>query len=1143
MLMRRCLSLCLFLTSALLVGCPEPLDVTRVIPQRGTLGEEIYKILCQRIASTEFPTDVTGDGTKALCEGREEPNDDTPARLRALASNRTRLVDALDQTMPDGLHDDLSAFMMQLIPLYDPPRETLPEQTRAVADALANIAGDTDALTALQRLSAREGYRPARLAIGVSRPLLTYPNFDDFAGKLLRAVDDDGAAGPQFDHLLQVLSLEMATSQTSFATGPTTLGLARDLLYTSSDAFGGGSARWLVRRDERGIVLPSDGAGGIGAPFVDTDSDGLADVDSLGLFVDASGQRLNVPAPFPINDEFGIRRDAQGRALHSDDTPYYDYMDANRTLLAALMRESHGWFDPATPAALDLADGIPLFLGPPATQTEVFGNTSLQYEGYDTAHGPIFDLVHGTGSILYRPETDDMLAVVDELLRNHEDVVAPVIDSIWYAMERGDAYPNASIPRTSDFWDDMVHVVEGIAEVQNSAGDAVLLDALMRAFEDPASADLGFIAAQMCRYKDAVLYDTRSDELLNGHPNPQSFSQLTDFSAPDVDGNESVLQRSLALIHDLNGVQLCNKEGASIGIYSGDTYIGSIGNYARCELIQIDNVAAFYVQSVLGEARMDLKPQIINDIRDIAGSFVNVDAILDDTLSANSHIVGLDSTPTPEALGRLVWGPRTPFIDSLLEVPMTRDGVPVAERYPNTAQAWELEFTTGSGNRTFLDALKPLLRAFNTYNPQPNPLPATPPRFLFGELIDAMYMHWASPNSDRTQTTDPAAPFYVTGQDNVRSYEPIIADLFSDGQLFPRLRRLLLAVDAMSIHTDVDGIGVLAQATQTLVDPESMCIGSCGVGETPVARDGREYVCTNSGTCYDGTGGHEPRRMSALYLLLDALHGMDDALEANPARRIRWHAGRHAMTHQLLAVNGTQLSNRRSYAILLTVLPFLRDRIAAHEADGDLREWSEGLAGRMETSLGSAMGVSTFQLVEALQNDPEATEALERLMMYMLDESSPNEAFDSTLIGAADLLQVLEDQRNMVPLLHALSNVVAPNARQAIEDGTTIVTTDGSAVDKTLALLRAIRDLDDRHVMPFVLQNLVTPGSDTEQTTPLEIIVDVIAEVNRTEPGASGPLSVDDFNQVMTRTHDFLTDGDHGLERAYRAIQNRQVTP
>jgi hypothetical protein len=92
---------------------------------------------------------------------------------------------------------------------------------------------------------------------------------------------------------------------------------------------------------------------------------------------------------------------------------------------------------------------------------------------------------------------------------------------------------------------------------------------------------------------------------------------------------------------------------------------------------------------------MDLKPQIINDIRDIAGSFVNVDAILDETLSSTTRTSSA-STPSSDASKRsdgLVWGPRNDFIDSLLEEPLTRDGVPGRERYPNTAQAWELDFT------------------------------------------------------------------------------------------------------------------------------------------------------------------------------------------------------------------------------------------------------------------------------------------------------------------------------------------------------------------------------------------------------------------------------------------------------------------
>ncbi len=75
-------------------------DTTRIAAERGTLGEEIYKVFCQRIASTEYPTDVRGDTTRAFCEGREEPNESTPPRLRALSENRARLVTALDSTLP-----------------------------------------------------------------------------------------------------------------------------------------------------------------------------------------------------------------------------------------------------------------------------------------------------------------------------------------------------------------------------------------------------------------------------------------------------------------------------------------------------------------------------------------------------------------------------------------------------------------------------------------------------------------------------------------------------------------------------------------------------------------------------------------------------------------------------------------------------------------------------------------------------------------------------------------------------------------------------------------------------------------------------------------------------------------------------------
>src|SRR5687768_16178636 len=115
-------------------GCVEPIDTTREMPARGSLGAEIYEVFCQRIAAEEIPTDVTGNGTRALCEGREGPRSDTPPHLTALALNRTRLVAALDRIMPEPLEDDLGDFMLELLPFYDPPDERLPRQTRALAE-------------------------------------------------------------------------------------------------------------------------------------------------------------------------------------------------------------------------------------------------------------------------------------------------------------------------------------------------------------------------------------------------------------------------------------------------------------------------------------------------------------------------------------------------------------------------------------------------------------------------------------------------------------------------------------------------------------------------------------------------------------------------------------------------------------------------------------------------------------------------------------------------------------------------------------------------------------------------------------------------------------------------------------------------
>lgn len=1143
--------LALLVTVAAPAGCMAPLDTTRVVETRGTLGEEIYRNVCERIASSELPSDVSGASTRELCRGAAPASSAPTPRLRALATNRARLVAALDAALPVDLHDDLRGFLLQLLPLYDPPTETIPGQTRAVATLIAGLATDDAAIATLARFGQHEGYRPLRLGLGVTRPVLAYPQFDDVARTLLATIDDGGAAAPEWQTMLQTVALSMAAAQRDplRAPGdPSTLDVARQLLFTENDAFETGTPRFVVLRDTHGTVLPVTVAGAIAPPFVDADLDGTADVDpTLGFFLDARGGRLSVAAPFPILRELPWTRDPYGRAQAADGSLLYQYLDANHTLLAGITREATPWVDPAHPSVLDLAQGIPVLLGPTSARTAAFGRATMAFDGPDTSRGALFDFLHATGTVLGKPETDDALLVANTLLTSHESALAGVIAAAWAGNDSGDTHPAAALVAPSDLWDDVLHTAEGIAQTPG------MLEAFLRASADPATQDLGGVNAQFMRYADAVTFDPSN---LNGPPVPAALTQRTDFTRPDDSiANESLFQRSLLAIDDLNGVRVCNKEGATVrASVLGLTVVWPLfGSYHECELFRIDNVAEFYAASVVGAATLDFNDGVLRAILSFLGVFgVSTDALLE----SSSGITGLSQHPTPQALARLVFGPPNPFVDALVDDSSLKRGctpgvvacasppVPVRARHATTVPAWEKTFLVNGHNASFLTALRPLIQVFVDHDPPGG-------RFLFGELIHDLAVHWPSPGATRTQNTSPAADLYAH-RDNGRSYEPIVADLFDQGQLFQRLSSTMRATAGVTVRPGTDGVRALANATQVLVDPERSCTGgSCATG-TPLAyRDGRTWPCSNTGVCFDGVAGRPRRYVSPIYLIVDALDGFDAAFAApaiDPQRHVRWLSARHVIANQLLrttgAVGSEQLADRRSRAILLTVVPFVRARIAAHRTAGDLDTWAPGLTGRAEIALGSPEATTILAVVDAIQRDPAARDQLAALASYLFDESSANDAFTSTLVGTTDLLQLLADDADMTPLLNSLSTGIAPSARSLVlTTSTAPPSTGGSAVDQTVHAIRAINDVDDTHALRRVLTGMVTIQSATgaDPVTPLETIIDVIAEVNRAHPGAGGTFGADDYRTFLGRTNDFLVDHDRGFERLYDVVQHRTL--
>jgi len=85
------------------------------------------------------------------------------------------------------------------------------------------------------------------------------------------------------------------------------------------------------------------------------------------------------------------------------------------------------------------------------------------------------------------------------------------------------------------------------------------------------------------------------------------------------------------------------------------------------------------------------------------------------------------------------------------------------------------------------------------------------------------------------------------------------------------------------------------------------------------------------------------------------------------------------------------------------------------------------------------------------------------------------------------------------------------------------------------------REIDPNQVLAVALGNLVTPIQDGsfKGQAPLEVIIDVIADVNRLDPTKAyeGTLNRTDYAFVSENVVDFLTNKERGLEQFYEVIR------
>ena len=213
-------------------------------------------------------------------------------------------------------------------------------------------------------------------------------------------------------------------------------------------------------------------------------------------------------------------------------------------------------------------------------------------------------------------------------------------------------------------------------------------------------------------------------------------------------------------------------------------------------------------------------------------------------------------------------------------------------------------------------------------------------------------------------------------------------------------------------------------------------------------------------------------------------------------------------------------------------MAWLRDRVAAHRAAGDLDAWSRNLGARLATTVQGAPFAAATDLLIALDDDAPARVATLGLLTRLLDETPAAQgvptSYAVTLTAAADLLQVMRADAEVDPVLRPMAPLFTPGTGLAAQG---------------LRFFDRARERDPDRVLTGVLGNMVRrpAGVDATFREPLVVLADAVADTHRERPGLRGPLGPMDVHLVLTALRDFLGDTARGLEQFYAIVQRRRV--
>lgn len=539
----RALSALILVVLGLELGCAEPLDTTRQTAPRGTLGEEIYRVLHRDLER------------------------EAPERAFGFESERAAFIGAIDHMMPESELERTQALLVSLLPLHDD--DTLARQTRTLAELMDRLAGDPEASAALAALQNRVGYVDLARQEALVRRFAAYPRFRELSRRLLGFAlahdgrDEAGARDPRESDLF-LRAVDYAATRLAqleiTRDDERSLVLAANLMLTEDPRLATATlpeAPQVVARDPRGMALVEPPALDELDLFKDdTPADGLPDVDGAGRFLAPNGAVVELP-PFARTGP----RDEHARAT-SRAGLVYRYVELDQTLLAAGLRDGRHLIErEALPKARRVLDAV---LG---ARTE---------DGtFNPANNPLLDLVHALQSGVTPEDVLPLVSVARGLLLQHEGSLAYLLEELERQSDIAAAHPQTLRPG-NDFLTDLLSVARRILEQPG------LMEALLQLVEeDPDLLLFPRASAELMAYKRLPVTEEDFDQ-------GRVFVEAVDWTRPDDRQNQSFHQRVLHLIYDTRGLR----------------YRPEFLNVPLGFIFEIPDLAEFYLLSLIGEAEV-----------------------------------------------------------------------------------------------------------------------------------------------------------------------------------------------------------------------------------------------------------------------------------------------------------------------------------------------------------------------------------------------------------------------------------------------------------------------------------------------------------------------------------------------------------